>query len=95
MRDGILFIFPVSVASNLDLYETLPLSYGFVMTTTDKTTGNEYKEGPFCCLNKNRQCEILVELVRLSYGKPFVPIANVGYMGVDAEEGYKPGTRKR
>ena len=79
----------------MDLYETLPLSYGFVMTTTDKTTGNEYKEGPFCCLNKNRQCEILVELVRLSYGKPFVPIANVGYMGVEAEEGYKPGTRKR
>ncbi|PVH67294.1 hypothetical protein DL98DRAFT_662693 [Cadophora sp. DSE1049] len=94
VRGGILFIFPVSVASSLDLYQTLPLSHGFVMTTIDETTRIEYDEGPFCCLNKNRQCEILVELVRISYRKPFVPIANVGYMDADAGERYKPVTRK-
>ncbi|PVH71042.1 hypothetical protein DL98DRAFT_540398 [Cadophora sp. DSE1049] len=94
VRGGILFIFPVSVASSLDLYQTLPLSYGFVMTTRDETTGIEYNEGPFCCLNKNRQCEVLVELVRISYRKPFIPIANVGFMDASASERHKSVTRK-
>ncbi|KAH6694351.1 hypothetical protein BKA61DRAFT_683670 [Leptodontidium sp. MPI-SDFR-AT-0119] len=94
MRGGILFIFPVSVASSLDLYQTLSLSHAFVMKTIDETTRIEYDEGPFCCLNKNRQCEILVELVRISYRKPFIPIANVGYMDANAGERYKPVTRK-
>ncbi|PVH75939.1 hypothetical protein DL98DRAFT_657775 [Cadophora sp. DSE1049] len=86
-RKDILVIFPLSIAPDLGLYDRLPpISSSFVMEITDKAV----REGPFCCLTKHSQSEILVDLVRLTFQKPSISTAVVAHQHIGGNAGKEP-----